>query len=110
MEAYGGVDVYIHVFLTSALIGGEGSASRPGCFTPGERASITHWIWGWVGPRTGQDVTDKRKFLILPELELRPLSRPACSQSLYWLCYLGPIRYQIKVINTSFSVWVVMVL
>jgi hypothetical protein len=23
MKAYGGVDVYIHVFLTSALVGGE---------------------------------------------------------------------------------------
>jgi hypothetical protein len=34
MKAYGGVDVYIYVFLTSALVGGEWSASRPGCFTP----------------------------------------------------------------------------
>jgi hypothetical protein len=23
MKAYGGVDVYIHIFLTSALVGGE---------------------------------------------------------------------------------------
>jgi hypothetical protein len=29
MKAYGGVDVYIHIFLTSALVGGEWSASRP---------------------------------------------------------------------------------
>jgi hypothetical protein len=29
MKAYGGVDVYIHTFLTSALAGGEWSASRP---------------------------------------------------------------------------------
>jgi hypothetical protein len=34
MKAYGGVDIYIHVFLTSALVGGEWSASRPGRFTP----------------------------------------------------------------------------
>jgi hypothetical protein len=36
MKAYGGVDiyVYIHIFLTSALAGGELSASRPGRFTP----------------------------------------------------------------------------
>jgi hypothetical protein len=32
--AYGGVDVQIHIFLTSALAGGEWSASRPGRFYP----------------------------------------------------------------------------
>jgi hypothetical protein len=36
--------------LTSALDGGEWSASRPGRFTPRERAPGTHWIRGWVGP------------------------------------------------------------
>jgi hypothetical protein len=41
---YGGVDVKTHVFLTLALVGGEWSASRPGRFTLGERASGTHWI------------------------------------------------------------------
>jgi hypothetical protein len=34
METFGGADVYIHVFLTSALVTGEWSASQPGCFTP----------------------------------------------------------------------------
>jgi hypothetical protein len=34
MKAYGGVDVYIHNFLTSALAGGEWSASRHDRFTP----------------------------------------------------------------------------
>jgi hypothetical protein len=42
MKAYGGVDVYIHVFLTSALVGGEWSASRHGRFTSGERTPGTH--------------------------------------------------------------------
>jgi hypothetical protein len=55
MKAYGGVDVYIHIFLTSALAGGEWSASRPCRFTLGERAPGTHWIGGWVDPRAGQD-------------------------------------------------------
>jgi hypothetical protein len=36
MKKYGGVDVQIHVFLTSALVGGEWSDSRPGRFTPGK--------------------------------------------------------------------------
>jgi hypothetical protein len=37
--------------LTSALDGGEWSASRPGHFTPRERAPGTDWIGGWVGRR-----------------------------------------------------------
>jgi hypothetical protein len=56
-------------------------------FTPlplysGERAPPTNWIGGWVGPRAGLDDVEKTKFLTLPELELRPLGRPARSQSL----------------------------
>jgi hypothetical protein len=47
--------------LTSALDGGEWSASRPGHFTPRERAPGTHWIGGWVGPRAVLDVVVKRK-------------------------------------------------
>jgi hypothetical protein len=50
MKACGGVDVYIHVFLTSVLVGDEWSASSSGRFTPGEGAFCTHWIGGWVGP------------------------------------------------------------
>jgi hypothetical protein len=48
-----GMYVEIHIFLTSALVGGEWSASRPCRFTPEERAPGTHWIGGWVGPRAG---------------------------------------------------------
>jgi hypothetical protein len=52
MKTYGGVDVYIHVFLTSVLVGGEWSASRPCRFTPKKRRPGTHWIEGWVGPQS----------------------------------------------------------
>jgi hypothetical protein len=62
MKAYGGVHVYIHTFLTTALAGGEWSASRPGCSTAGERAPGTHWKGGWVDPRAGLDDVEKRKF------------------------------------------------
>jgi hypothetical protein len=48
MKMYGGVDVQTHVFLTSALDGGEWSASRPALLTPGERAHGTLWIGSWV--------------------------------------------------------------
>jgi hypothetical protein len=63
MMTYGGVDVWIYVFLTSAVVGGEWSASLP----------------GWVGPRAGLDDVEKRKFLTLPGLELGHLGRPGRS-------------------------------
>jgi hypothetical protein len=59
MKTYGGVDVYTHVFLTLALVGGEWSASHPRRFTPGERAPATYWIGGWVDPRAGLDNMEK---------------------------------------------------
>jgi hypothetical protein len=49
---------------------------------PQERASGTHYIGGWVDPRAGLDDMEKRKFLTLPGLELRPLGYPARTQSL----------------------------
>jgi hypothetical protein len=45
--------------LTSALAGGEWSTSRPGRFTPGERATGTHWTVGWVDLRAGLDDLEK---------------------------------------------------
>jgi hypothetical protein len=47
--------------LTSALDGGEWSASRLGRFTPRERDPGTHWIGGWVGPRAVLDAVVKKK-------------------------------------------------
>jgi hypothetical protein len=70
METYRGVDVEIHVFLISAIFGGEWSASRLGRFTHGERAPGTHRIGGWVSPKAGVDDVEKRKFFTLPGLEL----------------------------------------
>jgi hypothetical protein len=78
MKACGGLDVYIHIFMTSSLAGGEWSSSRPGRSASGERAPGTHWIGGL-------DDVEKRKFVTLAGLELRPLGRPTRSQSLYRL-------------------------
>jgi hypothetical protein len=47
--------------LTSALDGGEWSASRLGRFISRERAPGTHWIGGWVGSRAVLDAVVKRK-------------------------------------------------
>jgi hypothetical protein len=78
MNAHGRVKVWIHIFLSSALVG-ELSASHSGRFTPGERATGTHWIGGWVDPTVGLHDVEKRKFLTLLGLKLRPVGRPARS-------------------------------
>jgi hypothetical protein len=51
---------------------------------PREKVPGTHWLGGWV-----VDDVEKRKFLALPGLELRPLGCPNRSQSLYQLRYPG---------------------
>jgi hypothetical protein len=56
---------------------------------PLERAPGTHWMGSWIYPRAGLDNVEKRQFLTLSGLELRPLGRPARSQSLYRLRYSG---------------------
>jgi hypothetical protein len=48
MKTYGELVGWPHVFLTSALEGGERSASHPGRFIPGVRAPGTHWIESWL--------------------------------------------------------------
>jgi hypothetical protein len=80
MKANEGMDVQIHIFLTSALVGGEWSA-------PG-----SHWVGGWVGPRAGLDGMEKKKFWSLPGLKLQPLSCPACSQLLYRVPVPVPVQ------------------
>jgi hypothetical protein len=58
-------------------------------FTPlpiyiqGKSPPDTHWIGGWVEPRAGLGDVEMRKLSTLPGLELRPLGRPARSQSPY---------------------------
>jgi hypothetical protein len=82
------VNVEIHIFLNSALVGGEWSASTPIHLILGEKAPHTHWIEGWVHPPADVDNV-KIKFLTLVGLELRVLGRPARSLSLYRLRYPG---------------------
>jgi hypothetical protein len=47
--------------LTSALDGGEWSASSPCRCISGQTAPSTRWIGGWVGPRPGLDAVGKYK-------------------------------------------------
>jgi hypothetical protein len=69
MKTHGGVELTI---LTSSLDEGEWSASRPGRFTPGERAPSTHWIGGRMG-RSGLCGVETN-ILTVPGIEPRPSS------------------------------------
>jgi len=60
MKTYWGAQAELHS-LTSALYGGEWSASLPSRFTPADRAPGTHWSGGWVGPTAGVDAVVKTK-------------------------------------------------
>jgi hypothetical protein len=64
--------------VTSALDGGEWSASRPGRFTPRKRAPGIHWIGGWVGPRAVLDAVVKRK-IPSPCQDSNPIVQPVAS-------------------------------
>jgi hypothetical protein len=66
-----GVEVWIHIFLTSALGAGEWLISYPGHVTPWKRASSTRWIGGWVSPRANLGLVEKRKIFCLCQ-ELNP--------------------------------------
>jgi hypothetical protein len=70
-------------FLTSALEGGEWSASGPSRVLP----PSTHCIGGWVGPRASLDAEVRGKILCLSRGS-NP-SRPVRSQTLHWLSYPG---------------------
>jgi hypothetical protein len=72
--------------LASALDGGEWSASRPGRFTPRERAPGTHWIVGWVGLRAVLDAVVKRKIPSLRRVSnpRTPIFQPAAQRYTDW--------------------------
>jgi len=55
----------LHLCLTSALDGGEWSASRPGRFTARITAPQYPLDRGWMGPSAGLDAVAKRKFPII---------------------------------------------
>jgi hypothetical protein len=63
MIAYGGVDVWLHIFLNSALVRFDWSASRSGRFNSEELAPGTHWILCWVDTIAGLDDMEKGKIL-----------------------------------------------
>jgi hypothetical protein len=71
---------------------------------PGERAPGTHWIGGWVDPSAGLDNWEKRKFLILPGLELWPLSVLQLIASRYTGCATpAPLEFTYNILENKFT-------
>jgi hypothetical protein len=70
----------------------SGQLHAPASLPLGKEPPGTHSIGGWVGLRASLDDVKKRKFLILPGLELRPLGHPARSK-LYRLRYPATCPY-----------------
>lgn len=68
INAYVGVETYIHVFLTS-ILEAERSSSHRYHSTPG-----THSTGGWAGLTATLDALEKRKLLLLLKIETRFLS------------------------------------
>jgi hypothetical protein len=57
-----------------------------------------------VDPNAGLDDVEKRKFLTLLRLELLPLGRPTCGQSLYRLHYPGSYRDDFTYVSVTAAV------
>jgi hypothetical protein len=104
MEAYWGWMYSSTHSLTSALDGGEWSASRPGRFIPRERPS-TRWIGGWVGTRAVLDAAVKRK-IPSPRRESNPrtpIAQPVAQRYTDW-AIIAPL-FLVLEIDSPFEIW-----
>jgi hypothetical protein len=66
-------------------------------YSRGKTSPLTHWKGGWMGPRAGLDVVEKRKIL-RPYQESNP-PNPDCSarsQSLYRLSYSSSLLMAVR--------------
>jgi hypothetical protein len=100
------VEVYLHLFLTSALGWGDWATSRPGRFTPGEEDLSTHWKEaGWASEPVWT-LCRRGKLFPLPGYKPRSCSPsprhytdyaiPVVYREVYSLCGIG-------VSNVSYS-------
>jgi len=83
------VEVKLHAFLTSALDGGDWSASRPSRFTPKEIPHGIVLIGGLVGPRAGLNPVAKRGNTFPSPARNRTTVVQPVAYSLHWLCFTG---------------------
>jgi hypothetical protein len=79
MNTYGTMEVLLLPFLTSALDGGEWSASRFSRFASGQRVPGIHRIGGCVGPKIVLDAVAKEKKSLPRPCRESNLCRPSRS-------------------------------
>jgi hypothetical protein len=92
--------------LTSALDGGEWSASRSGRFTPKERDPNTRWIRSWVSPSAVLDKVVKRR-IPSPRWESNPRTPIVQSVAqLYTDWAIIAVTRKKEGINIATRVWV----
>jgi hypothetical protein len=85
------MDVWIYkstILDSRAIDGGGWWASRPGRFTPGERAPGIHWIGDCVGPRAGLDAVEKIKISFQLGFEPRPSDEPLYRLQVFMAQYI----------------------
>jgi hypothetical protein len=72
-------------------------------FSPGERTPGTHWTGDWVGPRAGMNTEATGKILSpLPGIKPKSPSRPARSQTPYWLGYPARVLTVLHIISQQY--------
>jgi hypothetical protein len=73
MKTYGALEIELHAFLTSALDGGEWSASRRATLPTGIDTEVpTLYGAGWMGPTAGLGPMEmKQNLLPLPGIKPR---------------------------------------
>jgi hypothetical protein len=100
-----GIEVLRHLFVTSALDVAQWSASRPGVYYVFGTVPDTLWKGGWMCPKTGLGVFEKRNSLAWPGIE--PPYRPARSP----VTMLEPVRLEVtdfvQVVRNCCSFWFV---
>jgi hypothetical protein len=72
MKAYGGSGCIDPHFLDLGTSWRRMVSFTPRPLNPRGKSPRYHWIRGWVDPRAGLDDVEKRKFLTLPGIEIRP--------------------------------------
>jgi hypothetical protein len=75
-DVWGGVEVHVHIFLSSVVDGDKWSALRSECFTHGKTPPGTHWIRGCVSLRVGLDDAGRENLLVLSRIEPQFLGSP----------------------------------
>jgi hypothetical protein len=96
--------------LTSALNGGEWSASRFGRFTPSERAPGTHWIGGWVDPRVVLDAVVTWKILprntMFVQIPLSSFGNETRSHDFtFWVHFIRSVQF-VLIAPQNILIWI----